>query len=255
MSTGKEKMSRASNGINVLYIDDEKSNLEVFKALVRRDGYNVHTTTSTKEAFKILKANEIHIVLSDQRMVGITGIEFFESIIKDYPKPIRILTTAYSDFHTVIDAINKGRVYECLCKPWEYGGIRAALIQSYDFPQFKPLIDVGGGQGIAIASLLGNNPQMRGCLYEQSSVIEGAKTVLETQGVINRCDLISGDFLESIPKGYDAYLLKHVLNDWENEKALTILRNCRASIAKHGKLLIIGAAEPVTEMRHGPFRN
>ena len=121
-----------SNGVNVLYLDDEQSNLEVFKSLVRRDGYNIYTTTSTKEAFKILKANEIHIVLSDQRMKGTTGVEFFESIIKDYPKPIRILTTAYSDFDTVIDAINKGQVYKYLCKPWENGCIRAALIQSYE---------------------------------------------------------------------------------------------------------------------------
>ncbi len=119
--------------------------------------------------------------------------------------------------------------------------IISALVKSYDFSQFKTLIDVGGGQGIVLASILGKNPQMHGCLYEQSSVIEGAKTFLETRGVINRCDLISGDFLESIPKGYDAYLLKHVLQDRGDEKALTILRNCRASIPKHGKLLIIGA--------------
>ena len=119
--------------------------------------------------------------------------------------------------------------------------ITSALVESYDFSQFKTLIDVGGGQGIVLASILGKNPQMRGCLYEQSSVIEGAKTFLETRGVINRCDLISGDFLESIPKGYDAYLLRHVLSDSGDERALTILRNCRASIPKHGKLLIIGA--------------
>ncbi|MEE9286590.1 MAG: methyltransferase [Gammaproteobacteria bacterium] len=119
--------------------------------------------------------------------------------------------------------------------------ITSALVKSYDFSQFKTLIDVGGGQGIVLASILGKNPQMHGCLYEQSSVIEGAKTFLETRGVINRCDLISGDFLESIPKGYDAYLLKHVLQDREDEKALTFLKNCRASIPKHGKLLIIEA--------------
>ncbi len=119
--------------------------------------------------------------------------------------------------------------------------ITSALVKSYDFSRFKTLIDVGGGQGIVLASILGKNPQMHGCLYEQSSVIDGAKSFLETRGVINRCDLISGDFLESIPKGYDAYLLRHVLSDSGDEKALIVLRNCRASIPKHGKLLIIGA--------------
>ena len=125
-------MTNKRNSINVLYLDDEDSNLKVFKALVRRDGYNVYTTTSTKEAFKILKEKEIHIILSDQRMVGITGVEFFQSIIKDYPKPIRILTTAYSDSESVIDAINKGQVYKYLSKPWEVGCVKAALIQSYE---------------------------------------------------------------------------------------------------------------------------
>jgi len=119
--------------------------------------------------------------------------------------------------------------------------IISALVELYDFSQFKTLIDVGGGQGVVLASILGKNPQMRGCLLERSSVIEGAKTFLETRGVINRCDLISGDFLESIPESYDAYLLKHVLHDWGDEQALTILKNCRAAIPKHGKLLIIEA--------------
>ncbi len=119
--------------------------------------------------------------------------------------------------------------------------ITSALVESYDFSQFKTLIDVGGGQGIVLASILGKNPQMRGCLYEQGSAIEGAKTVLETRGVLKRCDLIPGDFFESIPESYDAYLLKHVLHDWGDEQSLTILRNCRASIPGHGKLLIIDA--------------
>ena len=61
-----------------------------------------------------------------------TGVEFFESIIKEYPKPIRILTTAYSDIDSVIDAINKGQVYKFLSKPWELGCVKAALIQSYE---------------------------------------------------------------------------------------------------------------------------
>ncbi len=80
---------------------------------------------------------------------------------------------------------------------------------------------------------------MSGCLYDQSSVIQAAKSFLEAQGVINLCKIIPGDFFESIPKGYDAYLMKNVIHDWEDKKALTILKNCRASIPKHGKLLIL----------------
>jgi len=117
----------------------------------------------------------------------------------------------------------------------------SALLKSYDFSQFNTLIDVGGGLGTILASILSNNPQMRGCLYDQSSVIQAAKSFLGAQGVINHCKLISGDFFESIPKGYDAYLMKNVLHEWEDKQALKILKNCRASIPKHGKLLILEA--------------
>jgi len=117
--------------------------------------------------------------------------------------------------------------------------VTSALLNSYDFSQFKTLIDVGGGLGTVLASILNKFPQLHGCLYEQSSVIEEAKSFLEAQGVISRCDVISGDFFESVPKGFDGYLMKSVTHDWEDEKALAILKNCRASINKNGKLLII----------------
>ena len=70
-------------------------------------------------------------------------------------------------------------------------------------------------------------------------MIEEAKSFLEAQGVISRCNLISGDFFESVPKDFNAYLMKSIIHDWEDEKALAILKNCRASINKHGKLLLI----------------
>jgi hypothetical protein len=119
--------------------------------------------------------------------------------------------------------------------------VTSALLQSYDFSQFKTLIDVGGVLGTVLASILNKFPQLHGCLYEQSSVIEGAKSLLEAQGVISRCNLISGDFFESVPRDFDAYLVKSIIHDWEDEKALAILKNCRASINKNGKLLIIDA--------------
>ena len=115
----------------------------------------------------------------------------------------------------------------------------SALLESYDFSQFKTLIDVGGGLGTVLASILSKFQQLHGCLYEQSSVVEGAKSFLEAQGVISRCNLISGDFFESVPKDFDAYLMKSIIHDWDDEKALAILKNCRASINKHGKLLLI----------------
>ncbi len=104
--------------IKVLYIDDEVNNLVAFKASFRRL-YHIYTTSSTMEARRILDENDIQVIISDQRMPEMTGIEFFESILEEHPEPIRMLLTGYSDMQAVIDAINKGHVYRYFSKPWD----------------------------------------------------------------------------------------------------------------------------------------
>src|SRR5690348_3781424 len=94
---------------NVLYLDDEVNNLKAFKANFRRV-YQVFITDSIQEARQILKDNEIHVIISDQRMPEMKGIDFFASILLDHPEPIRMLLTGYADISAVIDAINKGQV-------------------------------------------------------------------------------------------------------------------------------------------------
>lgn len=105
------------NKINILYIDDEIGNLNAFKAAFRRD-FKIFTTTSANEGIEILRNNPIDIILADQRMPEKTGVDFFESIIEEFPNPIRILVTAYTDINAIIGAINKGRVYSYVTKPW-----------------------------------------------------------------------------------------------------------------------------------------
>jgi DNA-binding NtrC family response regulator len=101
----------------VLYIDDEIHNLNSFKAAFRRD-FNIHVAQSAREGRKILDQNEIAVIVTDQRMPVMTGIEFLESIIPVYPDTIRILLTGFSDINAVMDAINRGQVYKYLVKPW-----------------------------------------------------------------------------------------------------------------------------------------
>lgn len=117
--------------INVLYIDDEPHNLLSFKASFRRD-FNVFTAESAEEGRKILEKNEIHVILSDQRMPQMTGIEFFESILETFPSPIRILITGYTDINAVIDAINRGQVYKYLTKPWNENDIKIFVEKAYE---------------------------------------------------------------------------------------------------------------------------
>ncbi len=117
--------------INVLYVDDEIDNLNVFKAAYRRD-FNVFIVESAQEGIEVLKKNDIEVVLTDQRMPNTTGIEFLESIIEDFPNCMRILVTGYSDLGTVIDAINKGQVYRYVAKPWDNHDLKVLIEQAYE---------------------------------------------------------------------------------------------------------------------------
>lgn len=104
--------------IGVLYVDDELNNLNSFKAAFRRY-FNIYTAQSAKEGRKVLEAEEIGVIITDQRMPGETGIEFLESILPTYPDTIRILLTGFSDINAVMGAINRGQVYKYLVKPWQ----------------------------------------------------------------------------------------------------------------------------------------
>lgn len=111
----------------VLYVDDEKSNLVSFKASFRQE-FNVLTANSAEEGLEILE-NELdtHVVIADQRMPEMTGVQFLAEIRPRYPDVVRILLTGYSDIEAVIGAINRGQVYRYINKPWDYENIRIAL--------------------------------------------------------------------------------------------------------------------------------
>ncbi|NRF41264.1 response regulator [Pedobacter foliorum] len=117
--------------INVLYVDDEVHNLNSFKAGFRRL-FNVFTAESAAEGRKVLETENIHVIITDQRMPVMTGIEFLESIIPDFPDPIRILLTGYADINAVIDAINKGQVYKYIQKPWMDEDLRINIDKAFE---------------------------------------------------------------------------------------------------------------------------
>lgn len=117
--------------INILYVDDELNNLVSFKALFRIK-YNIHTAISGEEAIKILRNKVINIIITDQRMPQMTGVEFLESILDEFPDPIRILLTGYTDMNAVIDAINKGKIFHYLTKPWNEEELDMTILRAYD---------------------------------------------------------------------------------------------------------------------------
>ena len=117
--------------INVLYVDDETGNLNAFKAAYRRL-YNVYIATTPDEGRKLLKENEIHIVITDQRMPNEVGSEFLQSIIEEHPHTIRMLLTGYADLNACIDAVNKGQIYRYLTKPWDADQLESIINKAYE---------------------------------------------------------------------------------------------------------------------------
>lgn len=114
-----------------MYIDDEEHNLHSFKASFRKQ-YNITIASSVVEAEEILEKNDFCIILADQRMPIMTGVQFFEKIRTKYPKPIRILITGHTDISAAIDAINKGEVFRFIDKPWDYTYVENAIAHAYD---------------------------------------------------------------------------------------------------------------------------
>jgi response regulator RpfG family c-di-GMP phosphodiesterase len=126
----------AENKINILYVDDEQNNLVSFKATFRMK-YNIHTAISGDEAIKILKNNPIEIIITDQRMPNMTGVEFLQSILGDFPDPIRILLTGYADLNAVVDSINKGKIFHYLTKPWNEEELDMTIKRAYEVYSLK----------------------------------------------------------------------------------------------------------------------
>jgi hypothetical protein len=122
--------------------------------------------------------------------------------------------------------------------------VAVAVAAAYDFTPFRTLVDVGGGNGTLLIGLLGANPHLRGVVFDRPDVVERAGPRLAEAGLSARCDAVGGDFFASVPPGGDAYLLKHVIHDWNDERATAILARCREAMAPSAKLLLIEGVYP-----------
>ncbi len=111
---------------SILYVDDEKQNLVSFKATFRKD-YIMHTAESGLEGIDIMRNHEVHLIITDQRMPGMTGVQFLEAILPEFPDTIRMILTGFSDVEAIIEAINSGRVFRYITKPWNENEFRMTI--------------------------------------------------------------------------------------------------------------------------------
>ena len=108
----------------------------------------------------------------------------------------------------------------------------------------RTLVDVGGGTGTLVAEVLRHHPEIAGVLLERPGMLEHAKEYLSEQGVADRCELVEGDFFSSVPTGGDVYVLKSILHDWDDDRCVAVLRNCRAAMDDTARLVIIELVVP-----------
>ena len=131
------------------------------------------------------------------------------------------------------------------------GSIRLAaeIVAAYDFSRFTTIVDVGGGQEWLLSEILRTAPAARGVLVDLPHVIEAARALVDERGVADRCKLVGGSFFEAVPAGGDAYVMKWIVHDWDDEDATRILRSVRAAIPPSGRLIVFDRvlSERITE--------
>ena len=118
--------SMKNENFTILYVDDEEQNLISFKAAFRRE-YKIYTANSAKEGIEIMKKQDIKLIITDQRMPEMTGVQFLKKILPEYPDTIRMVLTGFSDVEAIVEAINSGQVFRYITKPWDENELRMTL--------------------------------------------------------------------------------------------------------------------------------
>jgi hypothetical protein len=131
-----------------------------------------------------------------------------------------------------------------------HGGEPPAVAAAYDFSGFRNVVDVGGATGNLLAAILARHDGPRGVLFDRPHVVADAPALLRERGVEERVSIQAGDFFETVPGGGDAYLLSHIIHDWNEDQCLTILGHCRKAMAPNGRLLIIEMVLPAGDSPH-----
>jgi hypothetical protein len=125
-----------------------------------------------------------------------------------------------------------------------HGRETAALLEAYDFSGIRVLADIGGGNGSVLTTVLQKYPDMRGILFDLPGVAERARAKVQVAGLTDRCRVVGGSFFESVPGDADAYLLRHIIHDWDDARATRILQHVHRAMAAGGKLLVVESVIP-----------
>jgi hypothetical protein len=188
-------------------------------------------TPNSQWAYAVMMGEEHYHVWGDLFFAVETGQNAFERI---YGMPI---------FEFLSENPEKGRIFDAAMTSI-HGRETLPLLDAYDFSDIELLADIGGGNGSVLTAVLQRYPQLRGLLFDLRPVIERSRWNLRGAGLVERCQLVTGDFFQAVPSGADAYLLRHIIHDWNDEKAVLILRNVRRAMKADGRLLVLETVLP-----------
>jgi O-methyltransferase domain len=173
----------------------------------------------------------LHSVKTGQPTVEhVTGKPAFEYFATD---PVE-----FDRFHRAMTTMSGMAIYPAL--------------EAYDFSQFGTIVDVAGGHGFVICEILRKHPNVKGVLFDLGDVVGGAEHRICSLALDGRCRTVAGDFFQSVPEGGDAYFMKHIIHDWEDSKAITILQNCRKALQgkPNGKVVLLDFVVPTGNDPH-----
>jgi ubiquinone/menaquinone biosynthesis C-methylase UbiE len=191
----------------------------------------------SKRALALMSGDEMFRAWAEIDYSLRTGKTAFDKV---FGKPVFDYLGEHPDKARIFDAAMVGI----------HGRESNAVLDAYDFSGVGVLADVGGGNGSQIAEILKKHDRMKGILFDLPHVIERAKERMQASGLRDRCRLVSGSFFDAVPEGADAYFLRHIIHDWDEDKCLTILRNCHRAMRPESKLLVV---ESVIPPGNGPF--
>jgi class 3 adenylate cyclase/FixJ family two-component response regulator len=189
---------------NVLYVDDEENNLNSFRAALRRN-YNIYTALSGEEGMDILSKNDIHVVVTDQRMPNMTGVQFLQHIPPEKDN-IRIILTGFSDIESIIEAINTGMVYRYITKPWDRDELKITIDNAIE------TIMLRRNNKHLIEELKEYNEQLEEKVFLRTKEIEKQKEIIEAaklQSDSLLLNILPGEIADELKKFGKSYARKH----------------------------------------------
>jgi hypothetical protein len=220
------RLLRALASVGVFAMDEQgRFTLTPLAEMLRRD------VPGSQRAFAIMMGEEFCQAWGKLLHSVRTGEPGFNH---RYGMPFFEYMTRYPDRHGLYDsAMNT-----------IHGPETEPMLAAYDFSTLRTVVDVGGGNGQNLTAILKRHPSLHGILFDLPAVVERARARIEALGLSDRCRIQGGDFFSAVPPGADAYVLRHIIHDWQDKEAIAILRNCRLAANPGGKVLVVETVIP-----------